>query len=185
MKEFWRENSGIVGKTLLNQFGAAFLGIMIVTAASAVQSQKSWLMLFASCFATFFYLFLIYNLMWERGGHDRIKADSGRAARKPLTGLWISLIANIPNFILAIVVIVSNPFKGTQAWAGTMNVIGRAACLLWEGMYSGIVAYFAPHNPIIHLLVIFPALFISTFAYLIGLSNKRIISVFELNHPKK
>lgn len=185
MKDFWSENSKIIGKLILNQFGATFLGIMVVTAASAAESQKNWLMLFVSCFATVFYLFLLYNVIWERGGQDRIRIDGGRASRKPLTGLWVSLIANIPNFIIAIIILISNPFKETYEWAANMNVIGRALALLWEGMYSGVVSYFSPHNPIIHLLCIFPAVFVCTFGYIIGLSNRRIMAIFELKQPKK
>ena len=183
MKEFWSENSKIIGKLLLNQFGATFLGLMVIAAASAAQNQKAWLMLFASCFAAFFYLFLVYAVVWERGGHDRIKVDGGRAVPKKWTGLWISLVANIPNFLLAVIVLVSNPFKGSFAWAGAMNGIGRALCLLWEGMYAGFVSYFAPHNPLIHLLYVFPAVFVSTFGYLLGFSNRRILSIFELKPP--
>ena len=77
MKDFWSENSKIIGKIILNQFGATFLGIMVVTAASSAQSQKAWLMLFASVFASLFYLFLVYNVIWEKGGQDRIKIDGG------------------------------------------------------------------------------------------------------------
>lgn len=183
MKEFWSENSKIITRFLLNQFGATFLGIMMIAAASAAKSQKAWLMLFASCFAALFYVFLIYNVIWERGGKDRIRVDGGRAVPKPLTGLWISLAANIPNFILALIVLISDPFKSTQAWAGTMNVIGRALCLLWEGMYAGVVSYFSPHNPIIHLLYIFPAIIVSTVGYILGFNNMRLFSVFELKKP--
>lgn len=185
MKDFWSENSKIIGKIILNQFGATFLGIMVITAAQSAQGQKAWLMLFASAFASLFYLFLIYNVIWEKGGQDRIRVDGGRAVRKPLKGLIISLFANIPNFILAFIVLISNPFKGSYEWAATLNVIGRAICLLWEGMYAGFVSYFSPHNPLIHLLYIFPAIAVTTFGYLLGLNNKRILSVFELKQPKK
>ncbi len=185
MKDFWSENAKIIGKILLNQFGATFLGIMVITAASAAEGQRAWLMLFASCFASLFYLFLIYNLIWEKGGQDRIKYDGGRLVKKPLKGLWISLIANIPNFILAILVLISDPFKNTMEWAANLNVTSRAICLLWEGMYAGFVSYFSPHNPIIHLLYVFPAVAVTTFGYLLGFGNKRILSVFELKQPKK
>lgn len=184
MKEFWSENSKIISKLLLNQFGATFLGLMVVAAASAAQGQKAWLMLFASCFAAFFYLFLVYAVVWERGGHDRIKVDGGRAVPKPWSGLWISLVANIPNFILAAVVLISDPFKASFEWAGNMNVIGRALCLLWEGMYAGIVSYFSPNNPLIHLLYIIPGILVGTFGYLLGLNNMRLLSVFELKPPQ-
>ncbi len=184
MKDFWSENSKIIGKLILNQFGATFLGLMLLLAAYSVTTQKEWLMPLASCLAVFFYLYLIYNVMWERGGRDRIKIDGGRAVRKPLTGLWISLIANIPNFILAILVLVSSPFAEAHEWAGNMNLIGRALCLLWEGMYQGLVVHFSPKNPIIFLLMILPAIFVCTFSYLIGLSNIRIFS-FAAKHRKK
>lgn len=185
MKEFWNQHKKLIGKMVLNQFGATFLGIMIVVAAAVAQSQRAWLMLLASCFATLFYMFLIYNVLWEKGGLDRIRVDGGRAERKPWTGFWITLAANIPNLILAAVVLISDPFKSTQTWAVSMNVIGRSLCLLWEGMYAGIVSYFSPHNPIIHLLVVFPALFMGTVSYMLGLGNRRILAFFELKKPKK
>ncbi|MBP3293799.1 MAG: hypothetical protein J6N32_08605 [Clostridia bacterium] len=184
MKEFWSENSKIISKLILNQFGATFLGLMVIAAASAAQGQRAWLMLFASCFAAFFYLFLVYAVVWERGGRDRIKVDGGRAVPKPWTGLWISLIANIPNFILAILVLISDPFKASFEWAGNMNLISRALCLLWEGMYAGFVSYFSPNNPRIHLLYVFPAIAVSVFGYLLGFHNLRLLSVFELKPPK-
>lgn len=184
MKEFWSENSKIISKILLNQFGSTFFGIMLVAASYAAKDQRDWLMLFSSCFATIFYLFLIYNVIWERGGSDRIRADAGRAERKPLTGLWISLTANIPNFIIALVILIAHPFKHDMVWAGTLDTIGRAVALLWEGMYAGIVAYFAPRNPIIHLLVIFPALIVTAGGYFLGLHNVRLLSAFELKQPK-
>jgi len=184
MKEFWSENSKIISKLILNQFGATFLGLMVIAAASAAQGQRAWLMLFASCFAAFFYLFLVYAVVWERGGRDRIKVDGGRAVPKPWTGLWVSLIANIPNFILAVLVLISDPFKASFEWAGNMNLISRALCLLWEGMYAGFVSYFSPNNPLIHLLYVLPAVAVSTFGYLLGFHNLRLLSVFELKPPK-
>ncbi len=184
MKEFWSENSKIISKLLLNQFGSTFLGLMVVAAASAAKGQKAWLMLFASCFAAIFYLFLVYAVLWERGGHDRIKVDGGRAVMKPWSGLWITLVANIPNFILAALVLISEPFCKTHEWAGNLNVVGRALCLLWEGMYAGVVSYFSPNNPLIHLLYILPGVLIGTCGYLLGLNNTRLLSVFELKPPK-
>ena len=185
MKEFWSENSKIIGKLILNQFGATFFGLMIVAAASAAKDQKAWLMLFASVFATLFYLFLIYNVIWERGGQDRIRVDGGRAPRKPLTGLWIGLIANIPNILLGVLVCAVYPFQETQMWAGNLSVICRALVLLWEGMYAGVISYFAPYNPLARLLIVFPAIAVTALGYLMGLSNHRLLQPFELKQPKQ
>lgn len=174
MKDFWSENSKIVRKLLLNQFGATFLGIMLLMSAYAVNKKINWLTVLASCIASIFYLYLIYLELWEKGGQDRIKVEGGRAVRRPFTGLYVTLLANIPNFILAILVLVSYPFKEIP-WMGNIQGIGRALCALWEGMYFGIAAYFSPRNPIIHLLYIFPALFVGTGAYLLGLSNRKLL----------
>ena len=71
-----------------------------------------------------------------------------------------------------------------MVWAGTLDTVGRAVSLLWEGMYAGIVAYFAPRNPIMHLLIILPAVAVTAGGYFLGLHNVRLISAFELKQPK-
>ncbi len=184
-KEFWAANKKIVGKLILNQFGGTFFGLMLFMAAAAATAHRAWLMLIASCIAAAFYLYLQYTVIWERGGQDRIRVDSGRAHRRPLTGLFIGLLANIPNFFLAFVILISQPFRDTMMWAGTANGIARTLCVLWEGMYAGFVTYFAPHNPFIHLLYVLPSVFVVTIGYLLGLSNRRLFSVFVLKKNDK
>lgn len=179
MKDFWSDNSKIIGKTILNQFGGAFFGIMLFFAAYSLR-HIIWLPLLASVMAIAFYLYLIYMIMWERGGQDRIKFDGGRGPNKPLTGLWVSVVANIPNLILAAVILISEPLiKSSDSAAGVINTAGRAIALLWEGMYMGVVKTFAPHNPLIYLLMVFPALFVSTFAYYVGFSNRRLFGLLQ------
>ncbi len=185
IKDFWSENGKTIGKLLLYQFGMTFFGIMLWGATAAAQSQRIWLMLFASGFSTLFYLYLIYSVLWERGGQDRIRVDGGRAEKKPIKGFFIILAANIPNILIALIILVSQPFKATQSWALTLNVAGRSFALLWEAMYAGVVSVFSPHNPIIHVLDILPALFVGTAAYLLGLNNKRLVRLFELKQPEK
>ena len=193
MKEFWNENGKYIGKMTLNQFGATFFGVMLVLAASAAQSQRTWLTLFASAFATAFYLFLIYTVLWEKGGQDRIRVDAGRAQRKPLTGFWITLAANIPNIVIGVTCVVTqllmNPDNPNQL-AGKINTIMRAICLLWEGMYAGFIAYatdIAPNHQVLlcigRLLIVVPALFVGTLAYYLGLCNRRLLQPFELKQP--
>lgn len=182
MKEFWNENRRIIGKIILNQFGATFLGLMVIIPVYSL--GRPWLLVFASAFAVFFYLFLLYNIIWERGGQDRIKVDGGRAERKPLTGLWIAIAANVPNLLIGLLIVISQPFKSTQMWAGTMNGISRVCALLWEGMYAGLVSAYAPVNPFAHVLDILPAIAVITFGYLLGLSNRKLLSPFELKQPE-
>lgn len=157
---------------MLQQFGAAFFALAMILAASS--ANTGILELLASSVAIVLYLYLLYSIMWEKGGQDRIKIDGGRAPRVPLKGLYISLVANIPNIIIALLVLISYRFKDTQMWAATMDTIGRAAGVLWEAMYDGFIMNFAPHNPIAYVLMILPALVVCEAGYLIGLSNKRL-----------
>ncbi len=182
MKEFWSDNSKLIAKTLLNQFGSAFFGVMLFFAAYSLRKVEI-LPFISSCISVVFYLYLIYAIMWEVGGQDRIKFDGGRAAKTPLRGLWVSLAANIPNIILAAAVIISEPFIAqSKNVAGVINTVARAIALLWEGMYMGVVKTFAPHNPLVYLLMIFPALFVSAAAYYIGFSNKRLFGALDKKH---
>ncbi|MBE6626847.1 MAG: hypothetical protein E7628_06690 [Ruminococcaceae bacterium] len=180
MRDFWSENSKTIGKNLLNQFGGAFFGIMLFFAAYALRKFDT-LPFISSIISVTFYLYLLYLVMWERGGQDRIKYDGGRAEKKPLTGLWISLLSNVPNLILAALILISEPFiKGSPNIAGGINTVSRAIAILWEGMYMGVIRTFAPHNPLIYLLMVFPAVFVGAYAYLVGFNNRRLFGLAEV-----
>ncbi|MBE6599167.1 MAG: hypothetical protein E7638_06975 [Ruminococcaceae bacterium] len=170
MREFLSENKDTIKKLMLNQFGAAFFGILITSAVT----KTKWLMLFASCFATLFYLILIYNQIWERGGQDRIRVDGGRAAYKPHTGLLVSLCANALSILLGVCIIIGAALGTSHEWAGNMYAITNALSRLWNSMYIGIIQTYSPNNPIIHLLHIIPALLVTTLGYYLGFKNVRI-----------
>ncbi len=184
MREFLRENSRIITKLMLNQFGAAFMGFMITASAT----RTPWLMVFASIFAVTFYMFLLYNVIWERGGQDRIRVDGGRAPYKPLTGLWVSLIANIPSIVLGILVNVGYIFGENGAfgygWANALHNGAKTGSLIWNAMYIGLIQTYSPYNPIAHLLHVLPAVLVTSFGYYIGLKNKRIFGFIDVKKTK-
>ncbi len=184
MRDFLKDNSKMITRLLLNQFGAAFMGFLITASAT----RTPWLMVFASCFAILFYLFLLYNVIWERGGQDRIKVDGGRAQYKPLTGLWVSLIANIPSILLGILVIVGYVFgeKGFfgYSWANALHNGAKTVSLIWNAMYIGLIQAYSPFNPIVHVLHVLPALFVTSLGYYLGVNNKRILGFLNLGKPK-
>lgn len=185
MKEFLSENSRIISKLMLNQFGAAFMGFLITTSAA----RTPWLMVFASIFSVLFYLFLLYNVIWERGGQDRIRVDGGRAEYKPLTGLYVSLVANIPSIILGILVVVGYIFgneEGTFAfgWARALHNGTKTISLIWNAMYIGLIRTYSPLNPLAHILHVVPALFVTALGYYLGISNRRIFGLADLKKNK-
>ena len=185
MREFWNDNRQTIVRLILNQFGAAVMGLLVTAAAAS--NEK--LMLGASVFSTIFYLVLLYCVIWERGGKERIRIDGGRAAWKPLYGLYMSLLANIPNFVLAVLIFIGKIFGSIDGpfgyeWAGNLYAIVNVITRLWNAMYLGLIQTYSPNNPVIHFLDILPALFVCTLGYYLGLKNKRIFSIFDLKPPK-
>ena len=185
MREFWNDNRQTIVRLILNQFGAAVMGLLITAAAAS----NDKLMLGASVFSTIFYLVLLYCVIWERGGKERIRIDGGRAAWKPLYGLYMGLLANIPNFLLAVLVLIGKIFGTVDGpfgyeWAGNLYAIANVITRLWNAMYLGLIQTYSPYNPIIHFLDILPALAVCTLGYYLGLKNMRLFSIFDLKPPK-
>jgi len=186
MFTFIKENSYIIVKMMLNQFGTAVFGLMLALATSSNET----LLLVTGLFSVIFYLFLLHTIMWEEGAKRKIKADAGRATYKPLTGLYMSLCSNIPNIILAVLILVGYIFGHHDGafqmeWAGNIYTVSATIARLWEAMYLGLIQLFSPYNPLAFVLIILPALFTCTASYYLGLKEFQLKNLFKLNEPSK
>lgn len=187
MKDFFHRYSYSIVKMFVNQFAISIFGTMLAMATSAAQNDV--LTLVVSIFAIVFYLFLIYTMVWEIGAKDKISVDVGKKQYRPMTGLYMALFANIPNFIFALLYSIGYPFMGTHVWAGNMNFVVRLLTVIFEGMYLG-VAMVLPFGAEIKLntlwwtyyLMIVPALVTSFLAYYLGHKDFRFTALFM---PKK
>ncbi|MBQ8174690.1 MAG: hypothetical protein IJ009_04735 [Clostridia bacterium] len=133
-----KNNSYAITRLVLYQFGIAVLGIILITATSS----RGKLACMVSAYAVIFYLILLYMVTWEDGAKDRIRADSHGARVDNLMGLKLSLCANVPNFLLVLLMLVGYLFGSVfceAAWAQTLFVIAHTIGVLWEAMYTGIV----------------------------------------------
>ena len=128
--------------------------------------------------------------MWEDGAKERIRIDGGRAAYKPLNGLFMSLMANIPNIILAVLINVGF-FLGREGgafefvWAGSLYYVTKAIAIVWQSMYSGLISLYSPNNPIAFFIIILPALAVSFGGYFFGLNNFRLTGAIRSAGKKK
>ena len=185
---FWKGYSYCIVKMFINQFAIAIFGLTLAIATGKTGNFN--LELICSIFAVLFYLFLIYTMIWEVGATDKVRVDAGRAVASPLRGLYMSLLANIPNMILALLICVSFPFAGTQEWAGNTCAFAKFIALLLEGMYTGLLSLEvggAQLNtyPWAYVVIILPALAVSALSYYAGLRNFRILGLFGLNYDQK
>ena len=144
-----------------------------------------------SIFAILFYLFLIYTLVWEIGAKDKISVDVGKKEYKPFTGLWMGLIANIPNIVFAMILAISKLFI-SNVDGKEFNGLGIVSVIanVLQGMYFGAISAIKlpSEQPLSNLwwtyfLIIIPALVTSFIAYYLGHRNFRFFG--SLANKKK
>ena len=109
MKKFFVNYSFYAVKMFLNQFAISLLGLTLSGVFSRAESSTGQLV--SSICAVVFYLFLIYYMTWELGYNDRIAEGHGHIVTHPLTGLFVSLLANSLNFIFAVLIFAYSIFK--------------------------------------------------------------------------
>ena len=169
-----RENGSVIRKLITNQFGAAFLALLL--AFTSVRISET-VYLITSILSVAFLLYLDYATLWEEGAKARIRVDGGREGYDSLSGLWLGLAASIPNILFGILTAVFTLlFQLTQAsWAdfgsGTSAVIGR----LWQAMYMGLIQSITPGGKYVMLLIPLPAILVCFLAYRFGFANRRLL----------
>lgn len=185
-----KNNSYAIVRLLLYQFGIAILGIILITATSS----RGQLACMVSAYAVIFYLILLYMVTWEDGAKDRIRADSRGTRVDLLMGLKLALCANIPNFLLTLLMLVGYLFGSLiceAGWAQTLFVIAHTVGVLWEAMYTGIVntlidpavSSLSPLYLLAYAILPVFSLAACTLGYALGARDKRIF--FFIKGKKK
>ena len=189
MKDFLHNYSYSTVKMFVNQFAISLFGAMLSMASTAAENNTLSIVL--SVLAVIFYLFLIYALVWEIGAKDRISVDIGKKKYRPHTGLLLALVANIPNFIIALMFTVGAPFNQTYGWAGNLCGVASFLTMLLEGMYLGITTTLTVAGKALNLqwwsyfLITVPMILVSWVAYYLGFKNKKFTTLFDYQSPDK
>ena len=182
MFKFYKENSYQIVRCMINQLGITVFALVIST---VTQKSASWL-LAGSIFATLFYLFLLYTIMWEQGAKDILRIEGGRASLDRLYGFKIAVCANLPNFLLGLLTLIGfilwDPMVGLElSWASGLYGIPSLIISLFEAMYIGILKWIIPTGSfqylvgaIAYLLSPVPAILVCGGAYFLGIKNIRL-----------
>ncbi len=184
MKNFLRDHSYTSVVLLVNQIAIAIVGMTLSLACSMAENDT--LRVACSIFATLFYLFLVYTKIWDIGAKDSVSVEYGHKTRQPLTGLWIGLLASVPNFILAIGTMLGYLLPDSSFF-GNVGASCKMIALFVEGMYSGLLALRVGGQ---HLnaywlsfyIIPLPAILTSAAAYYFGLKDKKFTRLFDLQH---
>ena len=173
MKNFFERYSYDSVRMALNQIATAIFGFSL--AMTAVKAENDTLMWATSIGAIIFYLMLNYGVAWRVGAKDKITVDRGHRAYRPFTGLWISLLANSVNLLLAVLLTVG-VFTGVQNLEG----IPRFIAMLLQGMYLGVIKCVSVGGLALNeywwvfFLLPVPSMLISFLGYIAGVSDFHI-----------
>lgn len=194
-KSFFGRYSYSIIKLFLNQVAIGLFGAVITLALSKIggedEALSDTIMIVAGACATVFYLALLYVTTWTVGAKDRISQDVGKLKPMPLRGVLLSLIANVPNIIIATVYTIGE-FAASD---GTTlpRMAARLATLFIEGMYYGILAG-APVGSVpearllnywwMYFVIIVPAIIVTGVAYYAGTRNFHITKLMEHQYPE-
>ena len=186
MKEFFKNRSYDMVRMFLNQFAISIFGLVLALAAG--QAQNPTLRNITSVAAILFYLFLLYTMTWDLGFKDRAGVENGRLRRAPFTGFWISLCANVPNFLFALFISLGLWFPDVTALS-SIGGVATSAALLLEGMFTGLLANRVGGVPLnaqwwVYFVIILPALLACTVAYQLGLKDFRFTRLSDVVYPE-
>ena len=182
MFKFYKENSYQIVRCMINQLGITVFALVI---SAVTQKSEKWL-LWGSIFATLFYLFLLYTIMWEQGAKDILRIEGGRASLDRFYGFKIAACANLPNLLLGLLTLIGfifwDPMVGLEfSWAGSLYLVSSVIISLLQSMYMGILKWIIPAGgfhylvgAISYLLSPIPAILVCGGAYLLGIKNIRL-----------
>lgn len=172
MKNFYKKYSFGMVKLFVTQCVIGLFGNILALFSASVKSAP--VTIAAGVFSMVFYLFLIYITVWEFGSKDVPAIEGGRMNRSDLTGFYIALDANVPNFALALIHAVCLPFANSNEILSGICGISRIATLFVHGMYTGLMSVIKIGGNAIntqwwaYFVIIIPSLIISTIAYSMG-----------------
>lgn len=187
VREFLRKYSYSAVGLFVKQIAISIFGLVLAIACGRVENDT--LKVIASCGAILFYLFLLYAAMWETGSKDRFGVKHEKFESKPLTGLYISLIANSLNILLALIIAVSSlAAEGTALY--TVRALCSVIALFIEGMYTGLLSISVGGAPLndywfSYFIIIIPSLVVSALAYYFGIKDYHYSKIFIAENPEE
>ena len=188
---FFKANSYDIVRLWINQIGIAIFSLMLYTAVGFVEFDNGATATMAkagvSVFCILFYYFLVYNVAWECGAKDKIRIDGGKQSPTPARGAKMSLLANVPNFILAglsvffVGVYVVSSVGGFYTAFGIINLVLRFHSSLYLGVIQALTPISSPSvdflvESVLYLVIPFLSVLVTHIAYTLGTYEKRLFA---------
>lgn len=192
--KFWKSNSYDIVRLFVIQCGMSIFGSVLTLAINIAMEE---FLLPISIFSACFYLVIVYSVMWEIGSKDRIRVDAGRAPMQKLRGAVLMLSAQIPNFLISLLMIVGGAvfLGGASVLGSRIFSIGYFPGIFFGSIYVGMIetAVAALKGMpseyltvgLAYLLTSVPAIAVSAVAYWMGMMNRRLIPVKSAGNKQR
>ena len=186
MREFMKKYSYSSVKLFVSQMALSLFGLVLAIACAKIGKTMQ---VVVSVGAVIFYLFLIYTAIWEVGSKDKFGIEYGKFEAKPLTGLYIGLLANSLNIVLAIFITLGLTLGNGGILSKIGGLCGSIAIFI-EGMYSGILSIHIGEVPLNsfwypYFLITIPAIATSAIAYYSGIHGKNFMKIMIPETPEE
>ena len=186
MSEFMKKYSYSAVKLFVSQMALSVFGLVLAIACAKIGKTMQ---IVSSVGAVIFYLFLIYTAIWEVGSKDKFGIEYGKFEAKPLTGLYIGLLANSLNLLLAVIITLGLSFGDGGVLSAVGGLCGSIAIFI-EGMYSGLLSIHVGGAPLNsywypYFLITIPAIVTSAFAYYSGIKGIHFTKIMVPETPEE
>ena len=173
-------------KLFVSQMALSLFGLVLAIACAKIGKTMQ---VVASVGAVVFYLFLIYTSIWEIGSKDKFGIEYGKFESNPLIGLYIGLLANSLNLLLAFLITLGLSF-GDGGVLSTIGALCGSIAVFIEGMYSGILSIHVGGAPLNsywypYFLITIPAIATSALAYYMGIKGIHIARFMVPENPEE
>ncbi len=171
MKNFFTRYSYDSVRMLLDQIVIAIFGFSL--AVTSVHAESDALLCATSVGAIVFYLALIYGVGWKMGQRDCKSVRYGQMTYRPFTGVWVALLANSINLLVAVAIMV-----GTLTGAEAVSSVANFMALMGQAMYQGILSVVKIGGQLardvwwVYFLLPIPAIIVAGFAYTMGAKDR-------------
>lgn len=186
MSEFMKKYSYSSVKLFVSQMALSLFGLVLAIACAKIGKTMQ---VVTSVGAVVFYLFLIYTSIWEIGSKDKFGIEYGKFESNPLIGLYIGLLANSLNLLLAFLITLGLSF-GDGGVLSTIGALCGSIAVFIEGMYSGILSIHVGGAPLNsywypYFLITIPAIATSALAYYMGIKGIHIAKFMVPENPEE
>ena len=176
MKDFWKRYSYDVAKVAASRLIACFFAISLL----AVGGKTNFLKFVIMGCGLVIYFFLMYSQVWKVGQHDFLLAEGKIIERRPLTGLWIGLMAGTPDMLIFLLTVVNKLLP-----SDSLTKILAVVYFIYDGIFWPLVTQVIGGKLWFYAVTFLPCALWCALCYWLGLNGIHKTKIFISENPEE